>query len=296
MRFTHASCLFPYASFSCPFVSFREKMKRNLPAAILVSIENVGGLRRVGEQGGKSHGCQHDHSTALQTETRAGTLIFFSVLLSADIRLDFGGGFYVGMRATRRVARSGPDFLKPILGVQGNWLGTPPPVVPAAAPAPVAAAPAAPATPPAVPAAPTNGAVAAPPSNAPNPLPASRVATPAGVAAPGTSEALDQNVAEYNAVLHHMENSFHDYMIATQVLSGANVSAEDRDAANDHAHTAADDLQSYTHRAQTLYDAIHADSLFLKKYKETDRALDPTTVRAQFSELTVDNLRYIRPK
>ena len=210
--------------------------------------------------------------------------------------LIFCGGFYVGMRATRHVARSGPDMLKPFLGVQGNWLGTPPVAIPVAAPAPAAAAPAAPASA-AVPAAPTSGAVRTPaPANAPNPLPASRVVPSASAAPAGTAEALDQNVAEYNAVLHRMENAFHDYMIATQVLAGSSVSAEDRDAAGDHRNTAADDLQSYTHRAQTLYDAIHADALFLKKYKETDRALDPTTVRAQFSELPVDNLRYIRPK
>lgn len=220
---------------------------------------------------------------------------FYSFLLSYLLIFGviFGGGFYVGMRATRHVARSGPDILKPYFGVSGNWLGTPPV---AAAPAPAPAV-----TPPTpansvVPIAPTTGAApAAAPANAPNPLPASRVAAPAGAAA-GTAEALDQNVAEYNATLHRAENSFHDYMIAAQVLAAPTAAAEDRDAASDHAHTAADDLQAYIHRAQTLYDTIHADPLFAKKYKETDRALDPTAIRAQFQELTVDNLRYIRPK
>ena len=267
-------------------------MKRNLPAAIRVSIENVGGEK--GASASKEANVMAVSPTGPpRYRPKRGRGRFYSYLFLFG--LIFFGGFYVGMRATRHVARSGPDILKPLLGVQGNWLGTPPPVV--AAPAPIAVAPAAAAPNPAIPAAPTTGAVAtAPPANAPNPLPASRVVPPAGVAAPGTAEALDQNVAEYNNVLRRMEASFHDFMIASQTLTTANVSAEERDGANDHAHTASEELQSRTRRAQSLYDAIHADPFYPKKYKETDRALDPTAVRAQFSELTVDNLRYIRPK
>ncbi len=208
----------------------------------------------------------------------------------------FAGGFYVGVRATRHVEKLGPEWLKTPFGVQSGWMGTPA-AAPNSVPAPpLTAAPASP-NPTVAPAAPTSGAAAAPPAaSAPNTLPESRPVPPAGAAAPGTAEALDANVAEYNAVLHRMDNAFHDYMIATQNLSPAGMSAEEQRSANDHAHTAAQDLQAYVHRAQSLYDAVHADPLFTKKYKETDRALDPAAVRAQFQELAIDNLRYFRKK
>lgn len=211
--------------------------------------------------------------------------------------LIFAGGFYVGVRATRHVERLGPDWLKPRFGVQPGWMGIPP-AAPVAAPVPAAVSPAAPVNPnPVAPAAPTTGAVPATPApNAPNTLPASRPVPPANAASPGTAAALDQNVNEYNSTLRRAENSFRDYMVASQILLAPNAAAEEHDAAADHAHTAADDLQAYVRRAQALYDTIHADPLYAKKYKETDPALDSVAVKAQFQELTTENLRYIRPK
>ena len=235
--------------------------------------------------------------SAPRYRAKRGSGRFYFLLFT--VGLIFFGGFYVGVRATRHIARSGPAILQPLFGVSMGWLGTPAvPAAPAPNAAPVTNAPASAAigaAPNAAPPAPTTGATA-PAPNQPTPLPAPPRLPNTNAAAPGTVAALEQNVSEYNVNLRRADNSFHDFQVANAVLSDPKATPEDRAAAADHAHTAADDLQAYVHRAQTLYDAVHADPLYAKKYKETDKALDSASVRQQFQELDTDNLRYIRPK
>ena len=84
--------------------------------------------------------------------------------------------------------------------------------------------------------------------------------------------------------------------MAVQVFADPKAKAEVHSAADDRVHVAADEFQAQVQKAQKLYDQIHADPQFPQKYKETDRVLDPAEVRVDFAELSVDNLRSIRPK
>jgi hypothetical protein len=230
--------------------------------------------------------------------------------------LVFGGGFYAGTYATKRVTAEGPAWLQTVFGVKSVATAMPAPaqnapMAPAAQPAPTtpqAAAPAPPITQQTPNPATANGAPPAgfpgdrTPTASPQSLPNSNTAPSANRPAPqpadnaANNSPVDNQVNEYNSTLRRVQEAYRAYMNALQRASKTNLNAGEAQVALDQRNNAGEELVAGVQRAQVLYDAIHGDPEFVQRYIEKEQALTSSQLPQSLPELSVDHLRFIRKK
>ncbi|MCX6379419.1 MAG: hypothetical protein NT023_08065 [Armatimonadetes bacterium] len=204
----------------------------------------------------------------------------------------FGVGFFSGIQTTKKVAASSYQFLQKVMGLEGlltsaqplTPLGTPPP-----RPTPInAGAPSAPVVPPTVQqTAPSNTA-----ATSPAPTPRDEPDAPP----PANPDELDTMVARYNILLRNLESAAASYQDAKKITANPNAPQEEQTQAIHKQSEAAEKIVSNAHEANNLYDYIHAQSQFAVRYRETSPAISGAQLLKGLPELSVENLKFIRPK
>ncbi len=203
----------------------------------------------------------------------------------------FGIGFIGGIQTTKRVAGSSNQFLQRVMGLQGllapvaplTPLGsvTPPPANTAAAPSAVVTL--SPAPPP-----PVKNTAATAPAQPPRGEPDAPL--------PTNPDELDTMVAKYNILLRDLESAAANYQEAKRVTANPNAPQAEQDSAIHKQSEAAERIVNAAHEANNLYDYIHAQSQFAVRYKETAPAISGAQLLKGLPELSVENLKFIRPK
>lgn len=212
-----------------------------------------------------------------------GILVWWLILL--------GIGFYCGNLTTRKVIVEGHPFLKRILGVaELPTQEAPSPqtrVLPPSQPTPVAPQPKQTTPSNASPSVPTE-------TSSTTPKPQSTTAEVSDL--PTNPDELDKMVRDYNLLLRQIMEEHALFQTARKITSNQNANPQDQDKAVIDQSNAAERLVSAVQRAQTLYDHIHGQSQFDRRYKETYRAIAASDLPKSLPEMSVDNLKFIRPR
>ena len=214
---------------------------------------------------------------------RGRAILFITTLI-------FGLGFWAGNATTRKIQKEGHPFLQKILGVEKVQTPNTAPLAPQGTlpqqttPAPVNtpqnqnAAPSAP--------------VETSSTNTPKPTPE----TEPEENLPPNADELDKQVRAYNLVLRQIREAYANFQAARKITTNPNLKAEEQDKAINDQSDAAEKLVRFVQHAQTLYDYIHGQSQFNKRYKEVDRAIATSDLPNSLPEMSVDNLKFIRPR
>jgi type IV secretory pathway VirB10-like protein len=202
--------------------------------------------------------------------------------------LIFGVGFWAGNVATRKVQKEGHPLLQKALGVESVPAQASPALptqsasiqkpAPAAQPQPQTAAPTAPLD-------------TQPTSTGQQPRP-----TEPEESLPPNADELDKQVRDYNLILRQIREAYTNFQAARKINTNPNLKAEEQDKAINDQSDAAEKLVRLVQNAQTLYDYIHGQSQFNKRYKEVDRAIAASDLPTSLPEMSVDNLKFIRPR
>lgn len=206
----------------------------------------------------------------------------------------FGLGFYSGNLSTRKVIRDGHPLLQRMMGVAD--------LLTQAAPTPQnTLAPSSQPTPnnPQIKPTTPNAAPGVPLETSTKPPTQQRSTESSQEAVPDLTtnpDELDKMVRDYNLVLRQVMEEHAQFQTARKITSNANANPQDQEKAILDQSNAAEKLVTAVQRAQTLYDHIHGQSQFDKRYKETYRAIAASDLPKSLPEMSVDNLKFIRPR
>jgi hypothetical protein len=248
-------------------------------------------------------------SGAFAARRRAGRIrfILFSTLVL------FGGGFYTGVYATKRVIASDSGILHRIFGIQAP-APTVPPAPPASAPAaatvataaattqpsapaavkpPVTPAPAPQTTPPAPPA--QTGSDAAQSSGSPD---AEQNAAPAPHAQSSEESGSDQAqlarlVDDYNDSLHRIQDALRHYSVIHQKSLDSKIKPQDLKQLSDQENSLFSDVSRLTKHAENVQDTIRAASNYAVLYMEGSSCAARKDVPTKLLDLDIDKLKFI---
>lgn len=198
----------------------------------------------------------------------------------------FGGGFYVGVRATRHALNRGPDWMRHLFGLPSGsapqtqiTVTSMPNQSPTKAPftAPQAQQPSNPSTPPAT-------------------LPTLPSNTSGAPAASASSEAdLPTQVPQYNDILHRIQDLQHHYVLVQQ-QAATKTRPQDLQPLLNEQESLLKDMTAAAQRATTLRAQIKADPQFDASYQEAAPCLNPSEVPTRLLNLGLENLRFIEPR
>jgi hypothetical protein len=234
----------------------------------------------------------------------------------------FGGGFYTGVYATKRVIASDSGIMHRIFGVQSPL---PPPAVtpalpaavtPSAAPPPAATQPATPppaTVPPATTTPPVKpeSATAAPRSNG-GPSDASTSSntgqnTPAEEHKSETPDTrsteagdtgsdqslLAKQVEDYNDMLHRIQDALRRYSVIHQKQLDPKTKTQDLKALTDQETTLFAEISRNAKHAQNLQDAIRDNTSYAAQYMEGGNCTARKDVPTRLLDLDLDKLKFI---
>lgn len=234
---------------------------------------------------------------------RAGRFRFvlFSMLVL------FGGGFYAGVQATKRVTASDSGILHRIFGIQ-------PPIIPVAAAAPAAPAQPvkqAPAAPPVAanpaPQAPADAPKASEASAAPKPDnnaaqspaapdPADKPGSEKDAAALGTpaeQAQLASQVTDYNDMLQRIQKALASYSTVHQKSLAPKTKAQDLKLLLDQENGLVSEITSAAKHAQNILVALEGNSNFPALYSSGAACANRKDIPSSLLDLDLDKLKVI---